>query len=233
VLFNQVLLIGDDQETLIGTPYLENAAVRPRSWKTSKDEKVIVSRRSGASSMADAGHRQQLTRLLVEKIFPDVSSLTEEELRGPVIAPEPAVPAEEKAAAALVEAKPAAPAEKKPAKKEAKAEAKAKAKAEAAASAKSKKPPSLPKEGRQSAGQKEGRVKENNDGTQKSRRRRPKRQRQQRQATGCEALRRPARPGGVDPHPAAGDADQGRPECQPGQRRHPFRQGQWNCAIRG
>lgn len=141
VLFNQVLLIGDDQETLIGTPYLENAAVRAQVLENFKDEKVIVFKKKRRKQYRRTrGHRQQLTRLLVEKIFPDVSSLPEEELRGPAIAPEPAVPAEEKAAAALVEAKPAAPAEKKPAKKEAKKEAKAKAKAEAAAPAKSEKP---------------------------------------------------------------------------------------------
>jgi large subunit ribosomal protein L21 len=143
VLFNQVLLIGDDQETLIGTPYLENAAVRAQVLENFKDEKVIVFKKKRRKQYRRTrGHRQQLTRLLVEKIFPDVSSLPEEELRGPAIAPEPAVPAEEKAAAALVEAKPAAPAEKKPAKKE----AKARAKAEAAALAKSKKPAKPAKE---------------------------------------------------------------------------------------
>ena len=133
VLFNQVLLIGDDQETLIGTPYLEKAAVRAQVLENLKDEKIIVFKKKRRKQFRRTrGHRQELTRLLVEKIFPDVSALTEEDLRGPEVAPEPAVPAEAKAPAAG--AKPAAPTEKKAARKE----SKPKAKAAAAAPAKAK-----------------------------------------------------------------------------------------------
>jgi large subunit ribosomal protein L21 len=42
VLFDQVLLIADDKETLIGTPLLEKAAVRAEVIEDFKDDKVIV-----------------------------------------------------------------------------------------------------------------------------------------------------------------------------------------------
>jgi large subunit ribosomal protein L21 len=121
VLFNQVLLIADDNETMIGTPYLENAAVRAQVLENFKDEKVIVFKKKRRKQFRRTrGHRQELTKLRVDLIVPDVSALSEEELRGPEA---PAAPAEPKPA----EKKPAAAAEKKPAKKEAKAKPKAKA----------------------------------------------------------------------------------------------------------
>ena len=114
VLFNQVLLIGDDNATLIGTPYLEKAAVRAEVLENFKDEKVIVFKKKRRKQFRRTrGHRQELTKLRVELIVPDVSTMSEEELKGPAPAP-----AAEKAS----EPKPAAAA-KKPAKKEVKAKA--------------------------------------------------------------------------------------------------------------
>lgn len=112
VLFNQVLLIADDNETLIGTPYLEKAAVRAEVLDNFKDEKVIVFKKKRRKQYRRTrGHRQELTKLRVDLIVPDISAMTEEELKGPAPAP--------------AEAKPAAAPASKPAKKETKPKAKA------------------------------------------------------------------------------------------------------------
>ena len=119
VLFNQVLLIADDNETQIGTPYLEKAAVRALVLENFKDEKVIVFKKKRRKQYRRTrGHRQELTKLRVDLIAPDVSVLSEEELKGPEA---PAAPPETKPA----EKKPAAAGAKKPAKKEPKPKAKA------------------------------------------------------------------------------------------------------------
>jgi len=124
VLFNEVLLIADDNETLIGTPYLEKAAVRAEVLENFKDEKVIVFKKKRRKQYRRTrGHRQQLTKLRVDLIAPDVSALSEEELRGPEPPAAPAPAPEETAASKPVEEKTAAAAGKKPAKKETKAKA--------------------------------------------------------------------------------------------------------------
>jgi large subunit ribosomal protein L21 len=118
VLFNQVLLIADDNETQIGTPYLEKAAVRALVLENFKDEKVIVFKKKRRKQFRRTrGHRQELTKLRVDLIAPDVSVLSEEELKGPE--PPAALPETQPA-----EKKPAAAAAKKPAKKESKPKAK-------------------------------------------------------------------------------------------------------------
>jgi large subunit ribosomal protein L21 len=121
VLFNQVLLIADDNETLIGTPYLDQAAVRAEVLENFKDEKVIVFKKKRRKQFRRTrGHRQELTRLRVDLIVPDVSTLPAEELK--------LAEAKAAAAAALEKTageKPASAAAKKPAKKETKPKAKA------------------------------------------------------------------------------------------------------------
>ncbi|OGD22371.1 MAG: 50S ribosomal protein L21 [Candidatus Aminicenantes bacterium RBG_16_63_16] len=143
VLFNQVLLIADDNETLIGTPYLDKAAVRAEVLENFKDEKVIVFKKKRRKQFRRTrGHRQELTRLRVDLIVADVSTLPAEELKL----------AEAKAAAAAAPKKTAAPqpAEEKPAsaaaKKPAKKETKPKVKAEEAKPEKPKKAAKAPKE---------------------------------------------------------------------------------------
>ncbi len=120
VLFNQVLLIADDNETLIGTPYLEKAAVRAEVLENFKDEKVIVFKKKRRKQFRRTrGHRQELTRLRVDLIAPDVSTMSEEELRGPEPSAAPAAAPEKAAEAKPVEEKPATG--KKTTKKETKA----------------------------------------------------------------------------------------------------------------
>ena len=100
VLFNQVLLIADDNETLIGTPYLEKAAVRAEVLENFKDEKVIVFKKKRRKQFRRTrGHRQELTRLRVDLIAPDVSGVPAEELEVREVKAAEVKPVEEKPAA--------------------------------------------------------------------------------------------------------------------------------------
>jgi large subunit ribosomal protein L21 len=108
VLFNQVLLIADDNETLIGTPYLEKAAVRAEVLENFKDEKVIVFKKKRRKQFRRTrGHRQELTRLRVDLIVPDVSGVPAEELEVREVKAAPAAAPEKAAEAKPVEEKPA------------------------------------------------------------------------------------------------------------------------------
>ncbi len=69
VTFNRVLLVEDSGKTLIGTPYVEDAAVNGVVLENFKDKKVIVfkkKRRKGYRRTR--GHRQELTRIRIEEI---------------------------------------------------------------------------------------------------------------------------------------------------------------------
>lgn len=117
VLFNQVLLIADDNETLIGTPYLEKAAVRAEVLESFKDDKVIVFKKKRRKQFRRTrGHRQELTRLRVDLIAPDVSALPAEEPKSPEAEAAPAAP-EEPAETQPLEERPSAATAKKPVKK--------------------------------------------------------------------------------------------------------------------
>jgi len=79
--FSQVLLIADDKETLIGMPFIEKALVRAEVIENFKDGKVIVFKKKRRKQFRRTrGHRQQLTRVRVEKIIPDVTVLPVEEV---------------------------------------------------------------------------------------------------------------------------------------------------------
>jgi large subunit ribosomal protein L21 len=119
VLFDQVLLIAGDKETLIGTPFLEKAAVRAEIIEDFKDEKVIVFKKKRRKQYRRTrGHRQPLTRVKILNIAADAASLPPEE----EAEPEPEIK-KTPAKTAKVEAEAA----KKPDKKEAKSRSKAKA----------------------------------------------------------------------------------------------------------
>jgi large subunit ribosomal protein L21 len=116
-LFDQVLLISDDKETLIGTPFIEKAAVRAAVIKDFKGDKVLVFKKKRRKQYRRTrGHRQELTRVKILNIVSDADLLPPLEIEEPQV--EPAVaPAEaqkiEEAAAST------------PAKKEAKSREKA------------------------------------------------------------------------------------------------------------
>jgi large subunit ribosomal protein L21 len=120
-LFNQVLLITDGQEVLLGTPFVEKAAVRAEVIENYKDEKVIVFKKKRRKQYRRTrGHRQELTRVKILNIVSDVASLPVEEKA--VVAEKPAVPA---AAEVKEEKKPVVAPEKKPKRREGKAKEKA------------------------------------------------------------------------------------------------------------
>jgi large subunit ribosomal protein L21 len=84
IFFNQVLLMADDKETAIGTPLLEKAAVRAKIIEDFKDEKVIVFKKKRRKQYRRTrGHRQDLTRVRIERIIPDVNAYVEEEVIEP------------------------------------------------------------------------------------------------------------------------------------------------------
>jgi len=116
--FSQVLLVGSEEETMIGTPLVEKALVRAEVIENFKDEKVIVFKKKRRKQYRRTrGHRQELTRVKIEKIIPDSTAVPAEEVIGTEARAEEAAP--RKAVKESVE-KAAAAAEKKPAKREAK-----------------------------------------------------------------------------------------------------------------
>ncbi|MFZ2052675.1 MAG: 50S ribosomal protein L21 [Candidatus Aminicenantales bacterium] len=84
ILFDQVLLIADDKETLIGTPLLEKAAVRAEVIEDFKDDKVIVFKKKRRKQYRRTrGHRQPLTGVKILNIAADAASLPPEEAAEP------------------------------------------------------------------------------------------------------------------------------------------------------
>jgi len=67
--FNQVLMIGDENEHRIGRPFVEGAKVRANVVDTVKGDKIIIQkfrRRKGYA--LKKGHRQRFLQVKVEKI---------------------------------------------------------------------------------------------------------------------------------------------------------------------
>ncbi|MEN6311509.1 MAG: 50S ribosomal protein L21 [Acidobacteriota bacterium] len=137
--FDQVLLIEDGEKVLVGTPVLENAMVRADVIETYKDEKVLIFKKKRRKQFRRTrGHRQQLTKVRVEGIYPDKSLAPAEEAPAPK--PVPAAPKAVPEAKAEVKApEKAAPAAKKAAPKAKKA-----VKTEPAARTVGKKPAAKP-----------------------------------------------------------------------------------------
>jgi len=116
-LFDQVLLLADDKETLIGTALIEKAVVRAAVIENFKGEKVIVFKKQRRKQYRRTrGHRQELTRVKILNIVADAALLPPVETIEPETKPQAAPVKAEKAEM------PAAP---KPAKKEARPKEKA------------------------------------------------------------------------------------------------------------
>lgn len=70
VTFDNVLLIEDDKNTLIGTPVVERAQVIGEVIENLKDKKVLVFKKKRRKQYRKmTGHRQMLTRIKIEKIL--------------------------------------------------------------------------------------------------------------------------------------------------------------------
>jgi large subunit ribosomal protein L21 len=140
-LFDQVLLVDDGTDTAIGTPVLEQAVVKAEVVRNYKDDKILVFKKKRRKQYRRThGHRQNLTEVKIEKIYPDTSAVPAGELKFEVLAP---VVAEKPESAPVPAPKPRAPKEAAPV--EAKAPAKpAKGKAKPAAKSAAKPAPKKP-----------------------------------------------------------------------------------------
>ena len=69
IAFDKVLLLGKDDEPIIGTPYVDGAVVTGKVLEHGKDDKVIVFRyRRKKNYRKFKGHRQQYTSVVIEGI---------------------------------------------------------------------------------------------------------------------------------------------------------------------
>ena len=69
IILNRVLLINNDGDIAIGQPYLENGKVIGKVLEQLRDKKTIVYKmRSKKKTRRKKGHRQELTRVLIENI---------------------------------------------------------------------------------------------------------------------------------------------------------------------
>jgi large subunit ribosomal protein L21 len=69
VSFENILLMGDDKSTKIGTPYVNGAKVTAKVLEHIKNDKVIVFKKKRRTGYQKSnGHRQQLTRIEITKI---------------------------------------------------------------------------------------------------------------------------------------------------------------------
>jgi large subunit ribosomal protein L21 len=69
VSLGQVLVVGDGDNTLVGSPYVEGASVTGKIVAQGKARKVIVFKyKRRKDSKKKKGHRQAYTELVIEKI---------------------------------------------------------------------------------------------------------------------------------------------------------------------
>ena len=74
ISINEVLMIADENETLIGTPYIGGAFARAKIVSTGKMEKVIIYKyKAKKGYRKKQGHRQPFTRLEILYISKDGS----------------------------------------------------------------------------------------------------------------------------------------------------------------
>jgi large subunit ribosomal protein L21 len=134
-------------DTAIGTPILEKAAVKAEVIRNFKDDKILVFKKKRRKQYRRThGHRQNLTEVKIERIYPDKTIVPADELRFEVLAPvavEKTAPAPAPKPRTAKAPKAAEPVEAKPAPKPApkpKAKPKAKPAAKKAAAGKPKSP---------------------------------------------------------------------------------------------
>ena len=70
ITFNRILLLNNDGEVLIGKPYLETVKIKGKILEHFRGKKTIVSKmRPKKKTRRKQGHRQELTRVLIEDII--------------------------------------------------------------------------------------------------------------------------------------------------------------------
>lgn len=69
ITLNRVLLFNNEGQVLIGKPYLNNVQVQGKILEHLRGRKTIIYKmRSKKKTRKKQGHRQELTRVLIEKI---------------------------------------------------------------------------------------------------------------------------------------------------------------------
>lgn len=70
ILFNRVLLLNNNGEILVGKPYLESVRVKGKILEHLRGKKTIIYKmRPKKKTRKKQGHRQELTRVLIEDII--------------------------------------------------------------------------------------------------------------------------------------------------------------------
>ena len=69
ITLNRVLLLKNQENTLIGKPYLENVKIKGKVLEHLREKKTIIYKmRPKKKTRKKHGHRQELTRVLIEDI---------------------------------------------------------------------------------------------------------------------------------------------------------------------
>ena len=69
ISLNRVLLLNTDDDVLIGKPYLENVQIKGKVLEHLRGKKTIVYKmRPKKKTRRKQGHRQEITRVLIEDI---------------------------------------------------------------------------------------------------------------------------------------------------------------------
>ena len=70
ITLNRVLLLNNEGDVLIGKPYLETVKIKGKILEHLRDKKIIVYKmRPKKKTRRKQGHRQELTRVLIEDII--------------------------------------------------------------------------------------------------------------------------------------------------------------------
>ncbi len=88
--FSQVLLVELADKVVLGTPFISGAVVRATAIENFKDEKIIVFKKKRKKQYRRTkGHRQQMTRVRIDEIVPDVALAPERKPVAPIVKPAP------------------------------------------------------------------------------------------------------------------------------------------------
>lgn len=69
VVFNEVLLMGDDKGITIGTPFIEKASIEATHEGNGRNKKVVVIRyKSKTRQMKKKGHKQHFSKVKIGEI---------------------------------------------------------------------------------------------------------------------------------------------------------------------
>ena len=69
VKFDKVLLLGDEKQTKLGTPYLSGSSIEAKVLSHMKDDKVeVFKKKKRKGYRVHKGHRQQYTEIEITKV---------------------------------------------------------------------------------------------------------------------------------------------------------------------